>query len=94
MSQDKKLAVVLADDLYEDLELHYPRLRLIEAGFQVLIVGPTKGATYKSKFGYWAKADAEFKEIDATKVSVLVIPGGALFLALRRRIVHAYCQFV
>jgi protease I len=80
MSQEKKLAIVLAEDLYEDLELHYPRLRLKEAGFDVLVAGPTKGATYKSKFGYWAKADVEFKEIDPAKVSVLVIPGGSLFI--------------
>jgi hypothetical protein len=31
----KPLAVVLADDNYECLELHYPRLRLLEAGFRV-----------------------------------------------------------
>lgn len=37
-----KLAVILVDDIYEDLELHYPRLRLIEEGFQVQLVGNEK----------------------------------------------------
>ena len=40
----KPLAVVLADYDYEDLELHYPRLRLIEEGFDVKIVGSEKKA--------------------------------------------------
>ena len=45
-----RLAVVLAEDNYEDLELHYPRLRLMEAGFRVLVVAP-EAKVYQSKFG-------------------------------------------
>lgn len=37
-----KLAVILVDDIYEDLELHYPRLRLKEEGFEVQLVGKEK----------------------------------------------------
>lgn len=29
--------MVLAEDNYECLELHYPRLRLVEAGYNVLV---------------------------------------------------------
>merc|ERR1712093_970888 len=78
-----RLAVVLADDNYEDLELHYPRLRLKEAGFTVSVVGHKKG-TFKSKFGYWATADATFDEIEAEKVAVLIVPGGFAPDRLRR----------
>ena len=46
------LAIVLAENIYENLELHYPRLRFEEAGDVVKIVGPEKGTTYFSKEGY------------------------------------------
>jgi hypothetical protein len=43
MSSDKKpIAVVLVDFNYEDQEFHYPRYRLIEAGYHVLSVGKEK----------------------------------------------------
>ena len=78
------LAVVLVENIYENLELHYPRLRLIEAGYDVKVVGPQKGATYGSKEGYPAVADATFEEIDARQVKVLVVPGGFAPDKLRR----------
>ena len=78
-----RIAIVLADDNYEDLELHYPRLRLKEAGFEVHVTGLKKG-TYKSKFGYWANADTAFEDIDAGNVAVLIIPGGWAPDRLRR----------
>lgn len=45
----KKVAVVLVDDYYECLEVHYPRLRLQEAGFEVKVAGLEKDHVYKSK---------------------------------------------
>ena len=84
MSHSKPLAIVLAENIYENLELHYPRLRLIEAGFEVLVAAPKKGETYGSKEGYPIKSDVEFSEIDAKKVCVLVVPGGFAPDKLRR----------
>ena len=81
---NKKLAVVLAENIYENLELHYPRLRLIEAGYEVKTVGPEKGKTYTSKEGYPAVADATFSDIDPKAVSVLIVPGGFAPDKLRR----------
>jgi len=75
---------VLADDTYECLELHYPRLRLIEAGYTVQVAGVEKGAVYKSKEGYWAKASVVFKEINPADVKVLIVPGGMAPDRLRR----------
>lgn len=80
----KGLAVVLAENVYENLELHYPRLRLIEAGYDVKVVGPRKGETYGSKEGYPAVTDATFEEIDPSAVKVLVVPGGFAPDKLRR----------
>jgi protease I len=80
----KKLGVILADDYYENLELHYPRLRLKEAGFEVKVAGPEANKTYKSKEGYWAQSDCVFADIDPAKVAVLIIPGGYAPDRLRR----------
>jgi len=84
MSQ-KPLAVVLVEDNYECLEFHYPRLRLIEAGFEVKVVGPQQKYTYKSKEGYWAVShDVKFSDINPKEVKVLVVPGGFCTDRLRR----------
>ncbi len=67
---------VLAEEIYEDLELWYPALRLREAGAEVKIVGPRAGEVYKSKHGYPAKADLGMDEASPAEFSAVVIPGG------------------
>lgn len=84
MESAKPLAVVLVDEGYEDLEVHYPRLRLEEAGFHVEVAGDKHGHNYNSKHDYWAKSTKLFSEIDASKVKVLIIPGGWAPDRLRR----------
>ena len=75
MEIDGKRIAILAGDEYEDLELHYPRLRLTEAGAEVEILGDGK-EVYQSKTGYPAKADREVSESDPGKFDAVVIPGG------------------
>jgi protease I len=84
MAGQKGLAVVLAEDHYEDLELQYPRLRLEEAGYEVRVAGPEKGKTYTSKYGYPVTTDAAFNEINPSQVKVLICPGGYAPDRLRR----------
>ncbi len=67
---------VLVEDLYENLELWYPVLRLREEGAEVLIVGPKAGETYKSKEGYPARADVAAEEVDANSIAAVIVPGG------------------
>lgn len=80
----EKIAVVFADDNYECLELHYPRLRLVEAGYTVHVVGPKANEIYKSKEGYWAKSTKTVAEVDPAKVKVAIVPGGFCTDRLRR----------
>lgn len=61
---------------YEDLELQYPKYRLLEAGKEVIIAGEKKQTTYSGKHGYPCKADAAFEEINVNDFTALVIPGG------------------
>ena len=89
MPDSNKLAVVLADDLYENLELHYPRLRLVEAGWTVQVAGAEAGASYGSKEGYPAHADVGFADVNPDRVGVLVVPGGYAPDKLRR---HRDCN--
>lgn len=83
----KRKMAILVDDLYENLELWYPALRLREAGFDVDIVGAEEGAVYKSKEGYPAKATVGMKEAleKAHEYQGLVIPGGYAPDKMRRR---------
>lgn len=71
-----KFAVVLAEELYEDLELWYPYYRLKEAGSEVKLVGMPGVKNYGSKHGYPAQPEISAGELDAAKVDALVVPGG------------------
>src|SRR5688572_10246608 len=74
-SKNQKVLILVADN-YEDLEVHYPRLRLIEAGKEVVVAGEQKDNVYKSKHGYGCKATAAFNDIHVNDFSAVVIPGG------------------
>jgi protease I len=71
-------------DIYEDLELWYPKLRLIEAGAEVIVAGPESGATYAGKHGYPCVADAAIADMRAGDFDGLLIPGGFMPDRLRR----------
>lgn len=76
MELNGRRVAVLVEEIYEELELWYPVLRLREAGADVKIVGPRAGETYKSKHGYPAKADLGMDEVQAADFDAVVIPGG------------------
>jgi protease I len=67
---------VLVETLYEDLELHYPRLRFLEEGAEVHVVGPEAGRTYESKHGYAAKSTHAAKDVKGSDYAAVVVPGG------------------
>jgi protease I len=70
-----KRIAILAEDLYEDLELWYPALRFREAGAEVSIVGG--GApSYASKHGYPVRTDLPAEKADAASFDAVVVPGG------------------
>ena len=80
---DIKKIAILVDDIYQDLEVWYPYLRLKEAGFEVYAVGKEK-KTYKSKHGYEITADLSIKEALSLDFAGVIIPGGYAPDILRR----------
>lgn len=79
-----KKILMFVDDLYEDLELWYPKLRLVEEGAEVIIAGKEKGKIYSGKHTYPCLANASFDEQDDKDFDALVIPGGFAPDKLRR----------
>jgi protease I len=75
MSLESRTVAVLVADLYEDLELWYPYLRLQEAGARVVAVG-AEARTYRGKHGTEKPADAAVAEVEASEFDAVVIPGG------------------
>lgn len=72
--QGKRIAI-LVEDNYDDLELWYPKLRLQEAGAEVVVVG-TEASTYTSKHGISVAADARAEHVQAEDFDAVVIPSG------------------
>lgn len=88
MSDTQPLAgqryLFFVDDIYEDLELWYPKLRLIEAGAAVVVAGPKANHNYSGKHGYPCRSDAAISDVREPDFTGLVIPGGFAPDKLRR----------
>lgn len=69
---------------YEDLELWYPKLRLIEAGATFVTAGPEAGKNYTGKNGYPCVSDIAIQGIDIAKYDGLICGGGWMPDKLRR----------
>lgn len=76
--------LMFVGDIYEDLELWYPKLRLEEAGASVTVAGPRADCVYTGKHGYPCKSDAAIPDMEADDFDALVIPGGFMPDQLRR----------
>jgi len=73
--QGKRIAV-LAENLYQEMELWVPYYRLKEEGAAVTIVGTGSAETYSSKHGYPVTVDAAADQVKGTDFDAVVIPGG------------------
>jgi protease I len=81
--RDKRVLMFVAD-VYEDLEVWYPKLRLAEAGARVVTAGLEARTTYAGKHGYPCVSDAAIADVDAGDFDGLVVPGGFMPDKLRR----------
>jgi protease I len=79
----QKTILAFLDDVYEDLELWYPKLRLEEAGYATRLAAPER-KTYAGKHGYPAVADMRLADARSADFAGLLIPGGFMPDKLRR----------
>lgn len=82
MLSNKKV-LILAEDIYEDLELWYPKLRLIEEGAKVIVAGTGKKC-YEGKNGYPLEVDGNIKDYKPKDFDAVIAPGGFAPDKLRR----------
>ncbi len=80
---DQRVLMFVGDE-YEDLELWYPKLRLIEAGAHVVVAGEKEGHKYRGKNGYPCVADAAIADMEAADFQGVICAGGWMPDKLRR----------
>ena len=78
----KRILILVAHD-YEDLEVWYPKLRLEEAGFEVVTAG-LGDREVRGKHGYPCPVDGHVKDFPAEKLAGILAPGGWAPDKLRR----------
>jgi protease I len=78
-----KTVLAFLEDVYEDLELWYPKLRLEEAGYALKCAAP-EIKTYIGKHGYPAQSDLQLKDAQSEDFCGLLVPGGFMPDKLRR----------
>ena len=71
-------------DIYEDLELWYPKIRLEEAGYVTKLAAETELRVFAGKHGYPAKADLLVADARSADFAGLLIPGGFMPDRVRR----------
>lgn len=76
MALENKRIAVLAEALYEDLELWYPYIRMQEAGADVVVVGTEEGETYHGKNGLTIESDVGSRDVTPEDFDAIIIPGG------------------
>ncbi len=82
--KDKSIGILVGPG-YEDLEFWVPRMRMIEEGASVLVIGTESGVSYESKCGgLSARSDAAAKAVHADQLDALLVPGGWAPDKLRR----------
>lgn len=80
----ERQVLVLAADLFEDIELLYPLYRLREEGVEVTVAGLDRSPVTGKKGHGPVAVDTSVEQVDAGAFDALVIPGGYAPDKLRR----------
>ena len=67
MELKNKKFVAIIHQIFEDLELWYPVIRLREAGAEVVLAGEKAGNQYTGKNGVPATADIGYDDLDVNE---------------------------
>ena len=67
---------LFVEDVYNEFEFWYPYYRMLEAGFDVDIVGPGTQKSFKGKYGIPATVNLDAQNVDVKDYKAVIIPGG------------------
>lgn len=84
MSRYDASILLFIDSGFEDMELMYPKYRLEEAGYRVVMAGPKSWENYTGKHGYPCRSDAAIADVNASEFDGVICPGGWAPDKLRR----------
>ena len=73
--QGKRIAI-LAENMYQEMELWVPYYRFKEEGAEVKVVGAGGTKSYTSKHGYPVSVDVQADQVRAVEFDAVVVPGG------------------
>src|SRR5437016_8053813 len=73
--QGKRIAI-LAENMYQEMELWVPYYRFKEEGAEVKVVGAGGAKAYTSKHGYPVNVDVQADQVKAVEFDAVVVPGG------------------
>ncbi len=76
MALDGKRVAILAENMYQEMELWVPYYRLKEEGAEVKVVGAGGAKAYTSKHGYPVTVDVQAEAVSAVEFDAVVVPGG------------------
>jgi protease I len=71
-----KRIAILAENMYQEMELWVPYYRLREEGAEVKVVGAGGAKSYTSKHGYPVTVDVQAEQVKAVEFDAVVVPGG------------------
>jgi protease I len=76
MTLTGKRVAILAENLYQEMELWVVYYRLKEEGAEVTVVGADGAKSYTSKHGYPVSVDAQAEAVRAVEFDAVIVPGG------------------
>jgi len=76
MTLQRRKAVILTADRFEDMELFFPLFRLREIGWDVDIAAPTKKLIH-GEHGYPLEPTLTIDQVNPDQYDLLLIPGGS-----------------
>jgi protease I len=71
-----KRIAILAENMYQEMELWVPYYRFKEEGAEVKVVGAGGANSYASKHGYPVNVDVQADQVSAVEFDAVIVPGG------------------
>ena len=90
MRLEGKRIAILAENMYQEMELWVPYYRFKEEGADVKVVGAGGAQSYTSKHGYPVTVDVQADQVRAVEFDAIVVPGGYAPDLMRRHAPMAY----